>query len=201
MTPDQPPAHPVAEPEQAPIPMCGLVMPISGTPDHPRYTADHWLEVRYVIDAAVKAAGFHPRLVSEGDSSGLIHGRIVQNLGDCPMVVCDVSSRNPNVMFELGLRLQGRAFNKPSYYCGVDVRWCADSAGTSCRSALSAAGPVPPYGVGLVAAHDTDLDAYTMHWGGPCPRSCRIAYWRPRSCRRRTRRGGHSRVAGPEQPF
>src|SRR5690606_23299218 len=42
---------------------------------------------------------------------GLIHDRIVSNLYSNEIVVCDVSSKNPNVMFELGLRL---AFDKPT---------------------------------------------------------------------------------------
>jgi len=41
----------------------------------------------------------------------IIQKRIIQNLYDNPIVVCDVSGKNPNVMFELGLRL---AFDKPT---------------------------------------------------------------------------------------
>jgi hypothetical protein len=37
--------------------------------------------------------------------------RIVQNIYDNEMVICDVSAKNPNVMFELGMRL---AFDKPA---------------------------------------------------------------------------------------
>ena len=36
---------------------------------------------------------------------------IIQNLYENPGLVCDVSGKNPNVMFELGLRL---AFDKPT---------------------------------------------------------------------------------------
>lgn len=95
--------------EQAQRPrMCGLIMPISLTPT---YRADHWDSVKNIIESAVVAAGFMPSMVSDGSNSNLIHGRIVQNLFDAPIVVCDVSSKNPNVMFELGLRL---AFDKPT---------------------------------------------------------------------------------------
>ena len=41
----------------------------------------------------------------------MIHKTIVQNLYLNPIVVCDVSGKNANVMFELGLRL---AFDKPT---------------------------------------------------------------------------------------
>jgi len=87
---------------------CGIVMPISAMED---CTTEHWLEVRALIFDAVKNAGFHPELVSDGEVVGIIHQRIVQNLLQVPIVVCDVSCRNPNVMFELGLRL---AFKKPT---------------------------------------------------------------------------------------
>lgn len=59
----------------------------------------------------VKNADFEPNLVSDADDSGIIQKRIIQNLYKNEIVVCDVSAKNPNVMFELGLRL---AFDKPT---------------------------------------------------------------------------------------
>jgi hypothetical protein len=87
--------------------MCGLVMPISSGNG---YTADHWIEVRAIIDECISLAGFKSRMVSEANESGLIHNRIVENLYSDPLIVCDVSSKNANVMFELGMRL---SFDKP----------------------------------------------------------------------------------------
>jgi hypothetical protein len=40
----------------------------------------------------------------------MIHLDVLQRILDSPMVLCDLSSRNPNVLFELGLR---QAFDKP----------------------------------------------------------------------------------------
>jgi hypothetical protein len=74
------------------------------------YTAQHWDDIAKIIDEAVLDAGFEPRLVSNDDSVGIIHGRIVKNIYDDEIIVCDVSGKNPNVMFELGMRL---AFDKP----------------------------------------------------------------------------------------
>jgi hypothetical protein len=88
--------------------VCGMVMPISAIED---CTESHWLEVRSIFVEAIESAGMVPRLVSDSDDVGIIHKRIVQNLYDNPIVVCDISARNPNVMFELGLRL---AFDKPT---------------------------------------------------------------------------------------
>lgn len=87
---------------------CGIVMPIS---KHPEYPDSHWLDVRNILYEAIGETEFEPLLVSDDPAIGLIHERIVTNLYSNEIVVCDVSSVNPNVMFELGLRL---AFDKPT---------------------------------------------------------------------------------------
>lgn len=89
-------------------PFCGIIMPIA---DMAGYEKGHWLRVREVLDQAIEAANYVPRLVSESEDTGIIHANIVQNLYDDSIVVCDVSGKNANVMFELGLRL---AFDKPT---------------------------------------------------------------------------------------
>jgi len=85
---------------------CGLVMPIS--PIGP-YTALHWDQVKEILEQSAETAGFLLELVSDARDVGVIHKRIIQNLFERDMVVCDVSGRNPNVMFELGVRF---AFDK-----------------------------------------------------------------------------------------
>lgn len=95
-----------AQPEK--LPFCGIIIPIA---DMAGYEPGHWGRVRIALDEAIKKAAYLPRIVSESEETGVIHGRIVQNLYDDPIVVCDVSGRNPNVMFELGMRL---AFDKPT---------------------------------------------------------------------------------------
>lgn len=87
---------------------CGIVMPISSMDGYPE---SHWKDIRRILESAIREAGFEARIVSESDDIGVIHKRIVQNLYENPMIVCDISGRNPNVMFELGLRL---AFDKPT---------------------------------------------------------------------------------------
>lgn len=89
-------------------PVCGLIMPISAMP--PKYDAAHWSDVRKVLDAAIVDAGMIPQIVSDSFESDVIQNRIIHNLYDNEMVVCDVSGLNANVMFELGMRL---TFNKP----------------------------------------------------------------------------------------
>lgn len=89
-------------------PVCGVIMPISAMP--PKYDAAHWSDVRKVLDAAIVDAGMIPQIVSDSFESDVIQNRIIHNLYDNEMVVCDVSGLNANVMFELGMRL---TFNKP----------------------------------------------------------------------------------------
>ena len=83
-------------------------MPIA---PHPDYSADHWKDVLNILIEAVNETEFEPKLVSDDVAIGLIHDRIVTNIYNNEIVICDVSSKNPNVMFELGLRL---AFDKPT---------------------------------------------------------------------------------------
>jgi|GEM_PF-1406219 len=87
---------------------CGIIMPISTIDD---CLPTHWEKVREIISESITEAGYTPNLVSDADYSGIIQERIVQNLYKDEIVVCDVSARNPNVMFELGMRL---AFDKPA---------------------------------------------------------------------------------------
>lgn len=94
---------------------CGLVRPIA---DMDGYSAQHWSDVHDIVVDALDSAGFTSRIVSESDAIGVIHGRIVKNLYDVDLVVCDVSGKNPNVMFELGLRL---AFDKPTIVIKDDI--------------------------------------------------------------------------------
>ena len=89
-------------------PVCGVVMPISMIDG---CSESHWADVLEIITEAIEDAGFDANLVSNADDVGIIHKRIIQNLYDNPIVVCDVSGKNPNVMFELGMRL---AFDKPT---------------------------------------------------------------------------------------
>lgn len=88
--------------------ICGIIMPISAIDGCSR---EHWKEVKEIVSEAICASGYKPKLVSDADDSGIIQQRIIQNIYNNDIVVCDVSGKNPNVMFELGMRL---AFDKPT---------------------------------------------------------------------------------------
>lgn len=85
---------------------CGLIMPIA---EWDGCSPAHWVEVNGIVSTAL-APTYRARLVSASNESSVIPARIVTNVYNDKVAVCDVSGRNPNVMFELGLRL---AFDRP----------------------------------------------------------------------------------------
>jgi hypothetical protein len=86
-------------------PACGIIMPIAG---FGAYTEGHWNDVLRIVKRAAEAAGFDSAMVSTGADVGVIHANIINNIYSNEMVVCDVSGKNANVMFELGLRLASK---------------------------------------------------------------------------------------------
>ncbi|MBO0407442.1 hypothetical protein [Aeromonas hydrophila] len=86
---------------------CGLVMPISSNDCG---TEQHWLNVQKIIRDGLLPLDMNIRMVSHSDEVNIIQKNIVRNLFSDDIIICDVSSRNPNVMFELGIRL---TFDKP----------------------------------------------------------------------------------------
>lgn len=87
---------------------CFVIMPIS---DAEGYDKGHFTRVYYdIIKPAVESAGHKPIRADEVVSSNLIQLDIVERLIYAPLAICDISSRNPNVFYELGIR---HAFNKP----------------------------------------------------------------------------------------
>lgn len=93
----------------------GFARPIS---DCDGLNKHHWSEVHSIVEDSIKDLNLEFRLVSEADEVRVIHGTIVNNLFDNDIVIFDVSGKNPNVMFELGMRL---AFDKPVIIIKDDV--------------------------------------------------------------------------------
>lgn len=90
---------------------CGIIMPISPIDN---CSMEHWAEVKNILEeatASIENYEFLTAIVSDADDIGIIQKRIVQNVYNSDIIICDVSGKNPNVMFELGMRL---AFDKPT---------------------------------------------------------------------------------------
>lgn len=86
---------------------CFIIMPIA---DHADYPTGHFQRVYdYLIKPACDKAGLEAYRADDNKASDMIMLDILQQLVECDMAICDISSRNANVFFELGLR---QAFNK-----------------------------------------------------------------------------------------
>lgn len=84
------------------------------------------MDIKSLLDEVTTEIGFKDsRIVSTGLDVSTIHKRIVNNIFNDDIIICDVSSRNPNVMFELGMRI---AFDKPIVIIKDDeTPYCFDS--------------------------------------------------------------------------
>jgi len=88
--------------------VCFAIMPIS---DPDEYTKGHFKRVYdNIIKESCAKAGFKAIRADDVKTANFIHIDILNKLLDAPLAICDLSSRNPNVLFELGIR---QAFDKP----------------------------------------------------------------------------------------
>lgn len=87
---------------------CFVIMPIS---DVEGYSKGHFQHVyEDIIKPAVELTEFKPIRADEVKETNFIHLDMLKKLIDAPIAICDLSTRNPNVLFELGIR---QAFDKP----------------------------------------------------------------------------------------
>lgn len=92
---------------------CFVIMPIS-TPERYLSVYDdgeaHFSHVYdHLFSPAIRACGLEP-IPPEAEGGELIHARIIENLNSADLVLCDMSTLNPNVFYEFGIRT---ALNKP----------------------------------------------------------------------------------------
>lgn len=87
---------------------CFIIMPIADVDGYPQGHFTHVYE--NIIYPSCEMAGYQAVRADEVKATNLIHLDILKNLIDAPIAICDLSSRNPNVLFELGIR---QAFDKP----------------------------------------------------------------------------------------
>lgn len=93
--------------EEKPLKTCFVIMPIS---DVDGYDKGHFSRVyEYIIKPACKNAGFEPIRADDTSKANVIIVDILQQILKADMAICDISSRNANVFYELGFR---QAFNK-----------------------------------------------------------------------------------------
>jgi hypothetical protein len=87
---------------------CFVIMPIS---DIEPYPVGHFKRVyEFIIKPAVLNAGFTPIRADDVLNTNYIAIDVIRRIINSDMAICDLSSRNPNVFYELGIR---QAFDKP----------------------------------------------------------------------------------------
>ncbi|MDO4326374.1 MAG: hypothetical protein Q4E24_10145 [bacterium] len=87
---------------------CFVIMPIGELSSYP---PDHFRHVyEDIFVPAILKAGYQPKRADDTKASHMIQVGILNDIVKSPMVICDLSSRNPNVLFELGIR---QAFDLP----------------------------------------------------------------------------------------
>ena len=87
---------------------CFVIMPIA---ECDGYEPNHFAHVyNDIIKPAVAKTEYIATRADEVKETNLIHLDILKKLIDAPIAICDLSTRNPNVLFELGIR---QAFDKP----------------------------------------------------------------------------------------
>ncbi len=100
---------------------CFIIMPITTPAEwahHYGNDPDHFSNViEYLFIPAIKAANMEP-IPPSSEASQIIHSDIISKLASSEMVLCDISSLNSNVFFELGVRT---ALNKPVCLVKDDV--------------------------------------------------------------------------------
>lgn len=90
---------------------CFVIMPISDPED---YEDGHFKHVyNDLFKPAIEAAGYKPKRADDDRDASLIQLGILKDLVEMPMAIVDLSTRNPNVLYELGFR---QAFDKPTVF-------------------------------------------------------------------------------------
>lgn len=111
--PDEP--KPTKKPRKSTAPkakagngQCFVMMPIG---ERPTRSAKHWRSVyEQIFVPAIKEANYDPHLGSQTLETNIIQLDVLKRIIEAPMAICDISTHNPNVLFELGIR---QAFDKP----------------------------------------------------------------------------------------
>lgn len=89
---------------EAPPPLCFVAMPFGVKPDGRGGSVDFDAVYDEVIAPAVEAAGMRPLRADEELVGGLIHKPMFERLILADYAVADVTTANPNVFYEIGVR-------------------------------------------------------------------------------------------------
>lgn len=87
---------------------CFVISPIGEDGSDVRKRADQIL--KHVIKPAAEACGYDPIRADQISEPGIITSQVIQHIVDDPLIIADLTGRNPNVFYELAIR---HAIRKP----------------------------------------------------------------------------------------
>jgi hypothetical protein len=87
---------------------CFIIAPIGDAESDTRKRSDQIL--KHVINPALKDCGYKGTRADQISEPGMITSQVIQRIVDDPLVVADLTERNPNVFYELAIR---HAIRKP----------------------------------------------------------------------------------------
>lgn len=100
------PAKTIAQPDEATddTPVCFVIMPFVEQ-DEDRYATGFFAEVlKSILTPAITGAGLQVR-TAQRQGSDVIQSTIINELLEADLVLADLTEHNPNVLFELGMRI------------------------------------------------------------------------------------------------
>lgn len=87
---------------------CFVIAPIGDAESETRKRSDQIL--KHVITPALKECGYKATRADTISEPGMITSQVIQHIVDDPLVIADLTERNPNVFYELAIR---HAIRKP----------------------------------------------------------------------------------------
>ena len=81
---------------------CFVISPLGDPDSDTRKRSDQVL--RHVVRPAVESCGYKAVRADEIDKPGMITSQVIQHVVEDPLVVADLTERNPNVFYELAIR-------------------------------------------------------------------------------------------------
>jgi hypothetical protein len=81
---------------------CFVISPIGDADSETRKRSDKVL--KHIITPSVESMGYSPVRADKISEPGIITTQIIQNIVETPLVIADLTERNPNVFYELALR-------------------------------------------------------------------------------------------------
>jgi hypothetical protein len=87
---------------------CFVIAPIGEARSETRKRSD--VVLKHIIAPAVEQCGYDALRADQIAEPGIITSQVIQHVIDAPLVVADLTERNPNVFYELAIR---HAIRKP----------------------------------------------------------------------------------------